>query len=252
VQIQITGSEQKSIIDLIVSVLWKIAGDNLRYITLEGLTNITPDNLANDIVPYLQDFQVFGRIHSELTGKGFNGLRVIQIHNEAPKIEIIGMGDFIRSLIELFQFRKRGQEATLRDIDIEERKLAYALKTEEVRSQIAQIRLDSTNQSKVERAKLETIIADAENKKLDLEIKRMEVQKKQATLQVEIINIYIAEAETYVDEHAPNLPKIDRIELVHRLAQHWMSMGTNSVTPRLGWHENRRPDNLPSSTDKSE
>jgi hypothetical protein len=90
-------------LETVSQVLQRLIGDNLRHITLEGVTAITPDTLANTIAPYLQALNDFLRIHAQITNNDFQELRIVQIHNLLPKIEFKAIRAAIQELIESIQ-----------------------------------------------------------------------------------------------------------------------------------------------------
>lgn len=261
------------ILNVIVDVLKQITDNNLRYITLEGSDAITPDVLAYEIAPYLQALRdikqvVFasaskkstqGSGKSKTLGKIAAGIykepRIVQIHNESAKIDILGIADIIRAVNEVISLRKRNQDATLRDLQIENSYLTndqLRLQNEraklETQGHLQQMAIENdTNLPNAEKAVkialLQEQIKQERNKtqmqELELAEKQWELERKQMreymTTSVEMLRELFGR-EIIIEDFAEHLPK---------MTQAVKTMLDSRLTLRIGWHDSPRPPNLP-------
>ena len=232
------------LIDVIVDVVQALFGKDIRYITLEGVDHITPDILAYDIAPYLQAVGNIQKIYCELNDERFIEPRIIQIHNESPKIELIGIADIFRAINDIFSWRKRGQEANQRDLQLRKLELENELLEAKTKAQIQQITIEQNQQLDTQEKALQIAILQEEYQQ-----KQIETQQKQAELdQIDLqkMRVYYALAEELLPRLAPDgLTLEQKTEYLPKLARYIKVMEESPLTMRIGYHDVPRPPTLP-------
>lgn len=235
------------IVDTIIEVLWHIAGNDIRHITLEGANAITPDVLANDIAPYFQALRDLQKILTEIDDKDYEEPQIVAIEQGSIIAEIKG---FVEAVIEVIKFLKNyKQDSELRDLTLEEQRLSNRLQAAQNQNELARIRMQQSNISIEEQARYTKIVEETKQIILDTQLKLDKVRNSRQDRDREANIEYLKLADQMISERAPNLDPDEYIEKVMRVATALRHFSESDLQLRLG--HRKPPPTLPEFNDKS-
>lgn len=201
--------ETSPVLAVIAEVIWDEMQSNVIPITLEGTDQINADVLSQQIAPFMQSVQGLQQVHTEITEQKFRKPRIIQIHNESTKIELIGAEGILRFLRDIFDKRKRGMDYAEQEANIEN-----------VRAKSA----DTLSQ---------------------IQARRVDQAMKLADWEATNLPKYLQMAEDYLRTNYPHLNDEQRIFYAPRIANDLIQITLTRLELRFGWHDLPRPNSLP-------
>lgn len=201
--------ETSPVLDVIAQVIWDELQNYPILITLEGVNEINADVLSEQIAPFMQAIQGFQEVHAAITGAEFVKPRIIQIHNETPKIEVFGVEGILRFFYEVLNKTKR-------ELDLSEQR-------------------EQINQTK---AATDLKLEDIKDRQLDRMLKIIEFQQA-------ILPKYLEIADDFLRQNYPQLADQQRLSYVPRIADSLMQADRTELALRFGWHDVPRPPTLP-------
>ncbi len=211
-------------------------------ITLEGETPISTAILTNEIAPYLQALRDIQEVHDLVVDKEFVEPKIIQIHNELPKISADGLGDAIRAADEVWTPNRRRQSAEARDLENQRQRIENEARRDEAAFVAEKRRLDRIEDGDERRLEIQILEEELKQKQIETEMKLVELQAKK----IENLYVMLDLADEIFERWGANQTLLDLGEQATAQLLSALLIVTSSPRGlRIGSHDNPRPTTLP-------
>ncbi|MEO1286603.1 MAG: hypothetical protein AAFV93_02455 [Chloroflexota bacterium] len=252
----LTRQEPSPVLNVIAEVIWGEMQENPMLITLEKPSHsesdtktpeiITTSMLTHEISPYLQALHDIQEVYDTLKGNEFKEPKIIQIHNELPKISLEGLANAIQTVDNVFTPNRRRQETKKRELENERQELENKQLEETIQRQNKEQAIEAIQDA--EKRKIEREKWQLEKERLQLENRKilLELEQNEEAFRMERLENAMTKLKLFYElwQIAPEMRE-DTAPHVAKLLRAIMQLEDIPRNLRIGWHDEPRPNSLP-------